>query len=95
MFGKLHYTPDEFNRMGFLDMMNVIEGYSDEEMKETNRLRHLMWSPLAAMGSKITPKQLIPLPIDGTSDIKPVSKDEFLALAAKMAALDKKEMAKA
>lgn len=94
MFGKLHYTPDEFYRMSFPDMMAAIEGYSDEEIKEANRLRHIMWAPLAAMGSKATPKQLIPLPIDH-EDIKPISREDFMALARKLAEMDKKKMAKA
>lgn len=82
MFGKLHYTPDEFYRMSFPDMTAAIEGYSDEEMKEANRLRHIMWAPLAAMGGKTTPKQLMPLPIDAATErAESMTKEQFLQLA--------------
>lgn len=94
MFGRIKYTPDKYYRMGFLDMIAAIEGFGDEQMIEANRFRHLLLAPAWAMGSKESVRHLMPLSIDGEND-KPVSKDEFLALAKKMAALDKKKIAKA
>lgn len=82
MYGSLHYTPDDFNRMSFFDMLAAIEGHWDEEIKEANRLRHLMWAPIAAMGGKTTPQQLLPLPTDGAAvATQSMTKEQFLQLA--------------
>jgi hypothetical protein len=83
MFGRLHYTPNEYYRMGWADLMAAVDGFSDSETAELNRLRHIMWAPIAAMGGKVTPKQLIPLPsIDGAVGFKStMSKEQFLQLA--------------
>lgn len=85
MFGRLHYTPAEYYRMGWLDMMAAIEGFTDGEMAELNRMRHLMWAPIAAMGGKVTPRQLMPLPgIDVVPEYKSsMTKEQFMALAKK------------
>lgn len=82
MFGRLHYTPDQFNRMSFQDMLAAIEGFNDAEMGELNKLRHTMWAPIAAMGGKATPKQLIPLPaLDGIQEQADfITKQQFLML---------------
>lgn len=76
-------------------MITIIEGFNEGQVSELNRMRHIMWASLSAMGSKVTPRQLLPLPVDGMSDAKPVTQDEFLALAKKMADLDKAKRAKA
>jgi hypothetical protein len=68
--------------MSFPDMLLAIEGYGDSEMAEANRMRHLMWAPIAAMGNKITPRRLMPLPIDGNDKVD-MTRDEFLQLAKK------------
>lgn len=83
MFGRLHYSPKEYYGMGWLDMIAAIEGFTDGEMTELNRMRHLMWAPIAAMGGKVTPRQLIPIPsIDGPEQYKSnMTKEQFLALA--------------
>lgn len=81
MFGRLHYTPDEYYRMGFMDMLTAIEGFEDEHMAEANRFRHLLLAPAWAMGSKATVRRVMPLPIDEAEATETMSKDEFLMLA--------------
>lgn len=71
--------------MGFEDVVIAIEGFEEGEMSELNRMRHLMWAPLAAMGAKVTPKEIMPLPIDKEKQAikKRYTKEEFLALGDK------------
>lgn len=80
--------------MAWPDLLAMLRGYEAEQMAEMNRFRHLAISPLLAMGSKITPQKFLPLPIDH-DDMKVISKEDFTALARKLAEMDKKKMAKA
>lgn len=97
MFGRLGYSPDEYYRMGFVDVIAAIEGYQDGEIAKLNNLRHQMWASIAAMNGKTapTPQKLIPLPIDGKDSPPPMSKEEFLNLARKLAEMDRAKRAQA
>lgn len=82
MFGQLKFTPDEYYRMGFVDMVTAIEGFSDGQMAEANRFRHLVLAPAWAMGSKAKVRDVFPLPVDEAIIVQEsMSKDEFLQLA--------------
>lgn len=81
--------------MGWIDLMTAIEGYNDGEMIEANRFRHLMLAPHWAMGGKETVSKVFPLPIDKNPDYRPMSENDFIALANRMAELDKRRRAKA
>lgn len=81
MFGRLKYSPAEYYRMGFMDMLTAIEGFNDEQIAEANRFRHLLLAPAWAMGSKVTVRRVMPLPIDETEITETMSKEDFLMLA--------------
>lgn len=90
-------SPDQFYRMSLNDIFIMVEAFESNEIAEMNRLRHSMWASLAAFGGKKTPtpQRLMPLPIDSQGSVKRVTKEEFIKLADKMAAIDKQKMAKA
>lgn len=86
MFGRLHYTPDEYYAMSLKDCVLSISGFNDEQIERLNIMRHGMWASLAAMGGKKTPspQKILPLPIDKRFEAKPMTKEEFLKIAADM-----------